>query len=698
MNLPSWVVFCHCLLFSFSSTANPIDSLESLFHKTTKAEEKIDILLDLSSAMTYENQDKHFDYANQAYLLYHQANLKNDTIFAEVLYFLGSGNQAMNQNETALELFDQSNAIIQEMNLPDLAFSIFNSKGMLYNKMGHFDLSIENYQKALTIAEKQEDKEKIGAIANNISIIYSTLKAYDKAKELLQKGYEACIELKDEHGKAIALSNIGDLYFKQENWDKAIFYFEQASVIVDSLETSFGIAYISLNLGLTLQKKEQLELAKQHISKAYKIALVNNFTYILSKASLGLAEIKIAEGDYLNSVDKANEALEIYQKLNNKNGLSAVYKCLSENYEAMGYFETALTYRKQYEIEQDSFFDEERIANFAALEFQFDSQKKDAENTLLKAEKLKNEATIQQRTYVACAIGVILLFFGLSTWILFFQNKQKKRYNKKLEIKVSERTKHLETSNQKLSIANQELEQFAYITSHDLKEPLRNISSFSSLIERRIRQEKYDNLGEYLGFISQNTRQMHALIEDILAFSKIENVEAQSKTTSLAKIIENTKNDLHLLIKEKQGKIVFQDPNLTNESANILLPFQVSMIFKNLIENGLKYNQSPTPTIKIAHKITNNYHVFTFQDNGIGIDKDYHNKVFEMFKRLHHRGEYNGSGVGLAICKKVVQNIKGQLEILESSDAGTVFELKIPIKMESSQSIKKTYSEKDAVI
>lgn len=687
MNLRWWVVFCHCLLFSFSSIANPIDSLEQVLSTTTDTKETIEILLNLSSATNYDNYDKHFNYANQAYKLYHQNNLKNDTLLAEVLYYLGSGNEAMNQNETALQLLNQSIEIAQDLNLHDLTFAILNLKGMLYDKIGHFDLSIENYQKALNSAEKYDNRENIARAANNIGIIYSTLKAYDKAEELLQKSYNACIEIKNEQGRAISLANIGDIHLEQENWDKAISFFEQSLIIMDSLKANYGIAHLNLNLGLALKKKGQLELAKQHCNKAYKIALAHNLTSTLSLSSLGLAEIKIAEGDYLNSVAKAKEALDILQKLNDKNGLSKVYKCLSENYEAIGDFEKSLNYRKQYEIEQDSFFDEERIANFAALSFQFESQKKDAENALLKAEQLKNEATIEQRTLIACAIGGFLILFGLSTWILFFQNRQKKKYNKMLKKEVAERTKHLQTSNEKLSIANQELEQFAYITSHDLKEPLRNISSFSSLIERRIRQEKYENLGEYLGFISQNTRQMHALIEDILAFSKIEDVEDQNKTTSLTMIIENAKSDLHLLIQEKQGQIVYEDPNLSDESANILLPFQVSMIFKNLIENGLKYNQNSTPIIKIAHRITDNCQIFTFCDNGIGIDKEYHEKVFEMFKRLHHRGEYNGSGVGLAICKKVAQNLKGQLEIVKSCGAGTTFELKIPIKRKTTATV-----------
>ncbi|MFT4761200.1 MAG: signal transduction histidine kinase/tetratricopeptide (TPR) repeat protein [Paraglaciecola sp.] len=679
MHIRLVMIFCHCILFTLPILANPIDSLLEILPTILDPEKKIDILLSLSSFSTYDDHLKQFDYANQAYEIFHKNQIANDSLLAEVLYYLGSANESINQNKVALQLFDQSANISKKLALDNLDFYIFNNKGIVYDKIGYFDLAIENYQKALKIAETKQDADKIGIAANNIAIIYTTLKDYDKAQELLQKSYAVSVEVGDEYGTAITLCNMGDVSFDQKNWDEATSYFSQALHIVDSLDINYGIAHANLYLGLTLQMKGQLELAKQHCLKAYEVAETYSFAEPLGRAALGLAELKLAKGEYLNSIVKAKEALNLIQKMNSKEVTAKVYKCLSENYEAIGDFAKALTYRQQYEIEQDSLFDEERIANFSALEYRFNTKKKDAENSLLKAKQLRNEATIKQQSIIAWAIGSILLLFGLSTWVLFFQNKQKQRYNKKLKKEVAERTQHLQASNEKLSTANQELEQFAYITSHDLKEPLRNISGFSSLIQRNIKQEKYENLDEYLGFISQNTRQMHALIEDILAYSKVGNSKEMGKTTSLALIIENAKNDLHLLMEEKKGQIIYTNPTLVHKSASILLPFQVSMIFKNLIENGLKYNRHAKPIIKITHAIKNNFHVFNFRDNGIGINKEYHKKVFEMFKRLHHRGEYNGSGVGLAICKKVVQNLKGQLKIVQSDETGTNFVLKIPI-------------------
>lgn len=674
-----WLVVLLSFLYVLPISASPIDSLLQVLYNTSEPASKVNILIELAHESVYDNHDKQLEYAMRAYELFNQSNIENDSLHAEVLFTLGDAHEINEQEEVALQLFNQSQIIAKRLSIKQLLYSIFNSKGLLYGKLGTFDLAIENYQKSLSMAEASGDTEGVSIASNNIALIYTDLKEFDKAKKLLKKSYDLSQVVGDTHGQAIALANTADIYFQQKDWDAAADNYQQALNIVDSMDIAYGIAHANLHLGLTYQKKGILEIAKKHCQKAYDISKKQGFQSKIGAAALGLAQIKLAEGDYQNSIAKAAEALEFAHQFKSKSQLSKVFKCLSENYEAMGDFEKALTYRQQYEIQRDSFFDEEKIAKFATLEYQFNTQKKEAENTLLKARMIKNKATLQQQTMITWGIGILVVLLTGLIWGLLHQNKLKQRYNQKLEQQVAERTQHLQQSNEKLSRANQELEQFAYITSHDLKEPLRNISGFSSLVKRNINQKKYENVEEYLDFIHQNTRQMHTLIEDILSYSKVGNSSEVHKTTSLALILENTKNDLHLLLTEKNGEITYLTPDLHNQSANILLPFQVSMIFKNLIENGLKYNKSRKPIIKIGYGIKEDAHIFTIQDNGIGIEKVYHEKVFEMFKRLHHRGEYTGSGVGLAICRKVVQNLKGGLTIAKSDIGGTTFELRIPI-------------------
>lgn len=680
MRLHNQLFITFSLLFlTIPSFANTIDSLLLVLRQASQPAQKIHLLLQLADKSFYDAPQKQLNYTTQAFEHFQQAKLNNDSLLAEVIFAMGSAYEVNNRKKEAIGLYNQADSIANLLSIPWLNYAISNSKGMVYSDLGEFDTAIENYQEALNIAEKDNDRDGISAACNNIAILYTELKVYDKAQELLEKSYLLSQQTGDEHGRAIALSNMADIQIEKENWDKAIEYFHRSLAIVDSLNLQFGILHTNLKLGMVYQQKEMLEISEQYCQKAYKMAKELGFKSKIGMSALGLAEIKLAEGDHLNSISKAKEALEFVHQFNSKKQVADVFKCLSKNYEAIGDFKMALQYQKAHEIQQDSFFDEEKIAKFSALEYQFSTKKKEAENTLLKAQMLKKEATIEQRTMMVWVIGLVLLMFGLAIWFLYYQNKQRHRYNQQLEQQVAERTQHLELSNKKLSTANQELEQFAYITSHDLKEPLRNISGFSSLIRRNIQQSKYENIVEYLEFISQNTRQMHALIEDILSFSKVSKTTKVTKTISLALILEKVKNDLQLLISEKKGQIVYEDPKLQNHAAKILLPFQISMVFKNLIENGLKYNKHGSPKVTIGYMQKTDCHLFTVQDNGIGIDANYHQKVFEMFKRLHHRGEYSGSGVGLAICKKVVQNLNGEIKIRESAEVGTVFELEIPV-------------------
>ncbi|MFZ4545270.1 MAG: sensor histidine kinase [Saprospiraceae bacterium] len=235
----------------------------------------------------------------------------------------------------------------------------------------------------------------------------------------------------------------------------------------------------------------------------------------------------------------------------------------------------------------------------------------------------------------------------------------------------------LVNANQLLEQSNAELERFAYIASHDLKSPLRNIISFMNLIERKLRNSEDKDIKEYLRFVTENALQMNILIQDVLEFSKI---DSDNSTTKKEKIDLNDTlmlavQNLHETLKENNAEIIAGKlPVLRANSVHAL------QLLQNMIANGIKYNQKEKPTIIITHKELENQHLITIKDNGIGIDKQYHEQIFEMFNRLHTRDEYKGTGIGLAICKKIVQNIGGKIWLESEPGQGSSFFISIPFE------------------
>nr|WP_315180528.1 ATP-binding protein [uncultured Flavobacterium sp.] len=231
------------------------------------------------------------------------------------------------------------------------------------------------------------------------------------------------------------------------------------------------------------------------------------------------------------------------------------------------------------------------------------------------------------------------------------------KLNFELEKKVKERTETLlkreitlAEQNQKLQNQNKELEQFTYITSHDLQEPLRSLISFSELLEKEFSDKLDGNGAIYIDFITKSSKRMRALVKGLLDYSRIGN-NKELVETDCNQIINDVQDDMTSIIQESEAKI-------TIDTLPVLkcYPTEMRQLFQNLISNAIKFRKKDSiPEIKISVTENQNNWIFSVQDNGIGIDqKDIH-KLFIIFKRLNNRDEYEGTGIGLAHCKKIVE-------------------------------------------
>lgn len=222
--------------------------------------------------------------------------------------------------------------------------------------------------------------------------------------------------------------------------------------------------------------------------------------------------------------------------------------------------------------------------------------------------------------------------------------------------------------NQKLEQSNKELEQFAYVASHDLQEPLRMISSFTKLFERRYKDLVDQDGREFIEYIVEGAERMQNLIEELLKFSRIQTRGKPFEKIDIASVIEQVKKNLQMYIEESDASLIYDNlPRIKCDKSQMIL------LFQNLIQNAIKFRSDKSPEIKIDAEENENYWKFKVEDNGIGIKEEYLNKIFRIFQRLHSRKEYQGTGTGLALCKRIVERHGGKIWVESKPDQGSQF-------------------------
>ncbi|MGB7968134.1 MAG: PAS domain S-box protein [Methanobacterium sp.] len=225
----------------------------------------------------------------------------------------------------------------------------------------------------------------------------------------------------------------------------------------------------------------------------------------------------------------------------------------------------------------------------------------------------------------------------------------------------------------KLEISNKELKEFAYVASHDLKEPLRMITSFLKLLEGKYKDNLNEEAKDYINFAMDGAYRMDMMINDLLEYSRVESKEIEFKYFNSEKILEKALNNLKPFIDENNAMVTYESLPViyANEP-------QIIQLFQNLLSNGIKYCDKKIPRIHISSITKDNNYIFKVEDNGIGIDEAQLKRIFVIFQRLHTSDEYNGTGIGLAISKKIVQNHRGKIWAKSELGIGTSFYFTIP--------------------
>jgi light-regulated signal transduction histidine kinase (bacteriophytochrome) len=256
-----------------------------------------------------------------------------------------------------------------------------------------------------------------------------------------------------------------------------------------------------------------------------------------------------------------------------------------------------------------------------------------------------------------------------------------RQLNRDLERRVAERTaelderaKELAERAKELARSNAELQQFAYVASHDLQEPLRMVASFTQLLAKRYKDKLDDDAREFINYAVDGATRMQALISDLLTYARVGTQGKDLAPTDCEALFKRVLESLRFVIGES-GVVISHDP-LPTVMAD---PQQLGQLFQNLLTNAIKFRGAEPPRVNVSVERNGSEWKISFRDNGIGISSEHAERVFVIFQRLHTKTEYPGTGIGLAICKKIVERHGGRIWIEPSIGGGSTFCITIPV-------------------
>ncbi|MEN0003524.1 MAG: ATP-binding protein [Bacteroidota bacterium] len=662
--------FLFLSLFCTGQTPAEVDSIAIILGQELSEKEQALQLLELSNRNVFTDKAIALQAAQEALRL--SKRTTNKALIADSYFQLEQSYFFQDNYEQALTYIDSALYLYTALDSQYRVAKMYDSKGNLLTFSGQHEAGYEALLKAMEGYQKLGKEKEEKGTKMLLAYLFDVLKEHDQARPLYEEAIEYFLDQNKPKQFYKELS-FGIVYYALQHievgdYQEAITWLYRAKALADRMEDDYGQAIAISNIGWAHVKLEYPDSATYYCERGLEITEQFEDVFGISHNCKCLGAIEMLEGNYPEAERYLKRALIIADSISLLEEKMEIREYLYELYKEQGQLKRALRYFEEFKVLGDSVLTLDKARQLSLMQTQFDIVQKDNKNREL-VQRLA--AKSKESSYY---VIVTLLILGLAISLASLYALQKKN-NVKLEETVALRTQELKASNMRLTTANEELQEFSYITSHDLREPIRNISGFAGLAKRKLQENELHGVEDSLRYISKSAVQLNDLVNAVYNFVRLDHTDQQFETFPLDVLIEEIKEELAMLLLDKNGRITLFTNHLSITTSRSML----KIILKNLIGNALKYNSSEAAKVEIHILKNDQQYIFQIKDNGIGIDPDFREQVFKMFKRLHNRGDYSGSGLGLAICKKLVQRLGGRIEVSGSglNDKGTQIDFSI---------------------
>lgn len=724
-----------------------VDSLRTaLESKEINVEERVNLMIELGKKMYYQNTDSALNYANN--VIYSSEKISYTEGIGEGHFLLGRIFNKLNNPDEALKQLNKAENYFIEIDFTRRLGSLYNNIGLIYKALGDLKKAFGYMQKSLKNYQAVNDENGEGVVLTNIGIIYGRLSGYQKAVEYYIRALKISEELNDKSGIAYINGNIGNVFLLQKDYDNAVKYFHLSKRASEELKDKLNVAKILNSLGYLYQEKGELDQAYSNYNKSLILFKELDFKHGMATIYGNLGRLEDENNNYNSALANFKNGLGILKELNDRAGIARLYNYIgilqtkTKNYQeallnlgkglviarevglkqeeidnykhhyelylAQQNYQQALTFHTRYSELKDSVFNMEKNKQISKIRIEYETEKKEQENELLRQEKEAQYATISRKNLeVNILIISIILFlvFAIYYYRVYQQKKvtnlqlasQNEEINKKqaqiisinesltksqiqlneayqelqklnsgLESTVTERTAALET-------LNHELDTFLYQSSHALRRPVVSVMGLTQLA--RMEQTK-PGVKQLYDKIDDTLIRMDLMLKKLVMASEINFINIEFEQIDFDEMITNIKNNLADKLKIDELSFNCNIPRKFEYLGDKRL---ISVIFQNLIENAMLYHNdglNKKPSIEVSMKQNRKGIDVKIHDNGIGISENVISNIFNMFMVGNDRAQ--GYGLGLYLVKKAVERLNGTIDVNSKKEEYTTFYIHLP--------------------
>lgn len=687
------------LFLANSALAQESSKVDSLKHElsSAKGETRFAVLNELFKQTNTSNFEEAFTYASQyndlAVSLGDSSKIvQGGRMKAYSLMDLGKNEEAVNTLLFVLKVANRNQLKYPELK-PQIKF-ILNNAGIAYMYLGNYDKALDLHYQSLIIREGEGDKRSIRTALNNIGLVFYNLKDYERSIQYYIRVIDICEQLDDYVGQERLHINLGLAYNKLGKFKDAIKYFHRGFEICKNKCDDNIVKEGLEGLGYAYEANNQLDKAKENFLKSLEISRKQNDTRYISENLLSLGEIEISLKNYEQGIKYLKEAESLDETANNAIGKLSVYKELAKYYGDKKDFQKSLDYQTKYSQFKDSIFSEQLIRNLTKVQTNFDQRenlKTIAETNQVVA--LQKEVITRTERQYFFIIAITCLIASLATVLYYFTRRQQKinqelsraknkieeqntqlaGYNRQLEEKVTERTKDLNLSNKALRQVNEELDNFIYKTSHDIRGPLATLKGMCNVALMDVTDELAI---DYLKKLDVTADRMNTILTRLMIVNQINSSVLLPSKINFQEVLE----EIFAFERKKGLPPRFMITSELEPDCSIVSDVAlVRIILENLIDNAIKFHNTSDrldPFVRIKLLRQDGFVKVAVEDNGIGMSQRGGQDIFQMFMRASERSEIGG--IGLYLAKIASEKIGGEVNLVHSGSKGSLFEVVFP--------------------